>query len=66
MKKKQLALSKVMQGKEEAAACRNLKNQDAKIESCFHENGIAFNTTTSSSFALMIEESMKFIRQYPL
>ena len=49
---------------------------DAKIASYFYENGIAFNTAASSSFALMIEEiqeSMnlkiqfqKFARQNPL
>ena len=42
------------------------KELDAKIASYFYENGIAFNTAASSSFALMIEESMKFARQYPL
>ena len=35
---------------------------DAKKASYFDENGIAFNTAASSSFALMIEESMKFAR----
>ena len=30
------------------------------------KNGIAFNTVASLSFALMIEESMKFARQNPL
>ena len=39
---------------------------DAKIASYFYENGIAFNTAGSASFALMIEESMKFARQYPV
>ena len=39
---------------------------DAKIVSYFCENGIAFNTAASLSFALMIEESMKFARQNPL
>jgi hypothetical protein len=42
------------------------KELDAKIASYFYENGIAFNTAGSASFALMIEESMKFARQYPL
>jgi hypothetical protein len=42
------------------------KELDAKIASFFYENGIAFNTAGSTSFALMIEESMKFARQYPL
>ena len=39
---------------------------DAKIESYFYENCIAFNTAASSSLAIMIEESMKFARQNPL
>ena len=42
------------------------KELDAKIASYFYENGIAFNTAASSSFALMIEESMKLARQYPV
>ena len=42
------------------------KELDAKIASYFYENGIAFNTASSSSFAIMIEESMKFARQNPL
>ena len=36
---------------------------DAKIASYFYENGTAFNTVASSSFALMIEESIKFSRE---
>ena len=46
-----------------------LKKQDPKnwiLASYFYENGIAFNTAASSSFALMTEESMKFARQNPL
>ena len=42
------------------------KELDAKIASFYYENGIAFNIAASSSFALMIEESMKFARQNPL
>ena len=34
------------------------KELDAKIDSYFYETGIAFNTAASSSFALMIEESV--------
>ena len=34
--------------------------------SYFYENGVTFNTAAPSSFALMIGESMKFARQYPL
>ena len=37
---------------------------DAKIASYFYENGI--NAAATSSFALMIEESIKFTRQYSL
>ena len=42
------------------------KESDAKIASYSYENGLAFNTAASSSFALMIEESMKFARQNTL
>ena len=42
------------------------KELDSKIDSYFYEIGIAFNTAASSSFALKIEESMKFARQNPL
>ena len=42
------------------------KELDAKIASYFDENGIAFNTAASSSFALMVEESMKSARQNQL
>ena len=35
-----------------------------KTASYFYENGMAFNTLASSSFAPMIEQSMKFARQY--
>ena len=42
------------------------KELDSKLASYFYENGIAFNTAASSSFALKIEESMKFARQNPL
>ena len=41
------------------------KELDAKIQSYFCENDITFNTA-SPSFALMIQESMKFTRQNPL
>ena len=40
------------------------KALDAKIASYFYENGI--NAAATSSFALMIEESIKFTRQYSL
>ena len=36
------------------------------IESSFYENGIAFNTAAYTNFALMIEKSMEFARQYPV
>ena len=39
---------------------------DAKMASYFYANGIAFNAAASSSFALRIEESMKFVRQNQL
>ena len=41
------------------------KEFDAQIASYFFENGIAFNTAAFSSFALMIEESLKFQCQSP-
>ena len=42
------------------------KELDEKIASFFYENGIAFTVANSSSFALMIEESIKFAKQNPL
>ena len=39
---------------------------NTKIVSFFYENGNAFNTAASSSFAVMIEENMKFARQKPI
>ena len=38
---------------------------DNTIASFFYENGISFNFTDSSSFARMIEESMRFAKQNP-
>ena len=37
-----------------------------QIESFFYENSISFNVANTSSFACMIEESMKYAKQYLL
>ena len=39
------------------------KEVNTKIASFFYENGISFNVADSSSFACMIEESMKYAIQ---
>ena len=36
---------------------------DTKIASFFYENGISLNVADSSSFACMVEESMKYAKQ---
>jgi hypothetical protein len=42
------------------------KELDAKIASLFYEKAIPFNVAAPSSFALMIDESIKFARHNPL
>ncbi len=42
------------------------KELEAKIASFFYENAIPFNVAASSSFALMIDESINFAKQNPL
>ena len=39
---------------------------NSKIVSFFYENAIPFNVAAASSFALMIDESIKFAKQNPL
>ena len=41
------------------------KEMDKTIASFFYENGISFNVADSSSFARMLEESMRFAKQNP-
>ena len=42
------------------------KDLDVKIESFLYEEAISFNVPALSSFALMIDESIKFAKQNPL
>ena len=42
------------------------KEVDTKTASFFYENGISFNVADSSSFACMIEESIKYAERNPL
>ena len=42
------------------------KDLGAKIASFFYENAVPFDVAASSSFALMIDESIKLAKQSPL